>query len=124
MKKEIEIKLKITVECDGEKLEAIHGDKWMECFLESAYDFADNIQQYADKHPFSEGCKVTIIEQNKHDIVAGVPTVNDQIMKLYLEAAPDDLLHSDLIDEGIKTLEAAYVQGFHHGLAELKMRLA
>jgi len=52
------------------------------------------------------------------------PTVNEKIMKLYLEVTADDLLRADLLAEGINTLEAAYVQGFRHGLAELKMRLA
>ena len=58
-KTEIEIKLKILVECDGEKLEAIHGEKWMDCFRESAHEFACDLQQYADKHPFTIGCKMT-----------------------------------------------------------------
>ena len=51
-------------------------------------------------------------------------SINEKIMKLYLEAAPDAMLRADLKAEGIKTLEDAYVQGFRHGLAELKMRLA
>jgi hypothetical protein len=50
-------------------------------------------------------------------------TADEQIEKLYKEPMPENL-RADLIDEGIKTLEAAYVQGFRHGLAELKMRLA
>ena len=42
--------------------------------------------------------------------------------QLYCEAQTEKLRES-LLDDGVETLEDAYVKGFHHALAELKMRI-
>ena len=78
------------------------------------------------KNMMQSTCKNCGVEtsEKEGDCCQVCRAVNDQINKLYREAAPDDLLRADLLAEGIKTLEDAYVQGFRHGLAELKMRLA
>jgi hypothetical protein len=49
----------------------------------------------------------------------GVVTMIEQ---LYKETNPGDL-KSSLYDDGVTTPEDAYVLGFHHALAELKMRI-
>lgn len=42
--------------------------------------------------------------------------------QLYSEPRPENLRY-DLIGDGIKTLEDAYMQGYRHALAELQVRI-
>ena len=67
-------------------------------------------------------CLPSTLERELNNSIP-IQKVNYQIIKLYKEPAPENV-RADLMDEGIKTLEDAYMQGIHHGLAELKMRLA
>ena len=50
-------------------------------------------------------------------------TVESVINELYF-TPPTDRLHESLVDDGIVKIEDAYVRGYQHALAELKMRVS
>lgn len=48
----------MSVHVDEEEAARLHGEKWLPAFLESGQEFADELKEWIDKHPFPAGCKI------------------------------------------------------------------
>lgn len=54
---------RFTVNCDSEKLEQLHGPNWPKHFQESASEFAAELNDWINKHPFIQGCTMTTTKE-------------------------------------------------------------
>lgn len=50
---------RITIDCDIEKQQQLHGDQWALYFHESANEFATELNKFLESHPFIVGCAMT-----------------------------------------------------------------
>jgi hypothetical protein len=48
----------ITIEAEESFIE-LHGEAWPEAFQESAREFAEQLRDFIQKHPFIQGCTMT-----------------------------------------------------------------
>ena len=55
---EIDYEFTVTVKIDGEKLEMLHGERWVESLKESSAEFSTDLYKFLDNHCFIQACRL------------------------------------------------------------------